>query len=66
MKKHILKKQILQKELQIKKLHLHQTSSDVCNDLYNSLILEKAVLKKQLEELEKNPIIEKFKQTFRK
>ncbi len=66
MKKHILKKQILQKELQIKKLHLHQTSSDVCNDLYNSLILEKAILKKQLEELEKNPIIEKFKQTFRK
>ncbi len=66
MKKHILKKQILQKELQIKKLHLHQTSSDICNQLYNTLILEKAVLKKELEELTKNPFIEKLKKSFSK
>ena len=46
MKKHQLKKQIYQKELQIKKLHLHQSSSDICNQLYNTLILEKAILKK--------------------
>jgi len=65
-KKHILKKQILQKELQIKKMHLHQSSSDVCNQLYNTLILEKAVLKKELEELEKNPVLEKIKHVFSK
>lgn len=61
MKKHQLKKQIQHKELQIKKLHLHQTSSDVCSQLYNSLILEKAILNKELELLEKNPIVEKIK-----
>ena len=56
-----LKKKIQQTELQIKKLSLHSSDSDVCVDLYNSLILQKAVLKKELQELEKNPIIEKFK-----
>ena len=61
-----LKKQIQQKELQIKKLHLHQNSSDVCNQLYNTLILEKAILKKELEELNKNAIIEGIKKTFSK
>ncbi len=66
MKKHLLKKQISQKELQIKKLHLHQSSSDICNQLYNTLILEKAILKKELEELEKKPFLENFKHAFRK
>ncbi len=64
MNKHQIKKQILQKELQIKKLHLHQSSTDFCNQLYNSLILEKAVLKKELENLEKNPFAEKVKSIF--
>ncbi len=64
MKKHQLKKQILQKELQIKKLNLHYSSSDFCNQLYNTLILEKAVLKKELENLEKKPLVEKLKKTF--
>ena len=59
--KQILKKRIEQAELQLKKLSIHQTNSEVCEDLYNSLILEKAVLKKQLEELNKNPVIEKVK-----
>ena len=59
--KQILKKQIQQTELQIKKLTLRSTDSDVCSDLYNSLILKKAVLKKQLEEAEKNKVIEKIK-----
>ena len=61
MNKHHLIKQIKHKELQIKKLHLHQSSSDVCAQLYNNLILEKAILKKELENLEKNPVIEKIK-----
>lgn len=56
-----LKKRIQQAELQIKKLDMHSSDSEVCCDLYNSLILQKAILKKQLEDLEKNPIIEKLK-----
>ena len=43
-------------QLQIKKLHLHQSSTEFCNQLYNTLILEKAILKKELENLEKNCI----------
>lgn len=55
-----LKKRIAQTELQIKKLTQHPTN-EVCEDLYNSLILQKAVMKKQLEELQKNPLIENIK-----
>ncbi len=61
-----IKKQILEKELQLKKLQLHQSSSDVCNQLYNTLVLEKAILKKELENLNKNPIIEAVKRTLPK
>lgn len=60
--KQLLKKQIQQIELQLKKLDLHSSDTEVCCDLYNSLILQKAVMKKQVEDLEKNPLIEKFKQ----
>ena len=59
--KNQLKKRIAQTELQIKKLNTHASTSEVCEDLYNSLILQKAVLKKQLEELEKKPLLEKIK-----
>ena len=56
-----LKKRIQQAELQIKKLNMLATDSDVCEDLYNSLILQKAVMKKELQDMEKNPFIEKIK-----
>lgn len=56
-----LKKRISQIELQIKKLNTHASTSEVCEDLYNSLILQKAILKKELENLEKNPLLEKVK-----
>jgi len=59
--KEILKKKIQQTELQIKRLNANSSKSEVCEDLYNSLILQKAVLKKRLENLEKNPVIEKIK-----
>lgn len=59
-----IKKRIQQIELQIKKLNLHASSSEVCEDLYNSLILQKAVLKKQLDDLNKNPIIESIKKVI--
>ena len=64
--KQILVKRIQQKELQIKKLHLHQSSSEVCNQLYNTLIIEKAILKKELQELNKNPIAEAVKRVLPK
>ncbi|MCQ2743664.1 MAG: hypothetical protein MJ230_02560 [bacterium] len=56
-----LKKQINQTELQIKRLLTHSNGTEVCEDLYNSLILKKAVLKKQLQNLEKNPLVESVK-----
>lgn len=56
-----LVKKIKDTELQIKRLDYHATNSDVCSDLYNSLILQKAVLKKDLENLNKNPLVEKVK-----
>ena len=64
--KQLLKKRIQHIELQIKKLNSQASSYAVCEDLYNSLILQKAVLKKQLENLDKNPILEKFKQIIPK
>lgn len=64
--KDLLKKQIQLKELQIKKLQLHQTCSDVCSQLYNTLVLEKAILKKELNELNKNPFVEAIKRKIGK
>lgn len=59
--KQLLKKRIKQLELQIKKLDLHVSGTDVCNDLYNSLIMQKAILKKQLDEINQNQFIAKLK-----
>ena len=64
--KDLLRKRIRAKELQIKKLHLHEASTDACCALYNSLILEKAILKKELESLEKNKVFECIKNIFSK
>lgn len=62
--KEFLKKQIEQTELQIKKLNYHASTNELCEELYNSLILKKAVLKKELEEVSKNPLIEKVKKVL--
>lgn len=59
--KQLLEKQIRQTELQIKKMIANPNKSEICEDLFNSLILKKAVLKKQLQNLEKNPLIEGIK-----
>ncbi|MBQ4114803.1 hypothetical protein IJD34_05315 [bacterium] len=56
-----IEQQIQSIELQLKKLSLNASGSDVYEDLQNSLILKKAILKKDLETLKKNPILEKFK-----
>ena len=56
-----IEKKIKQIELQLKKLTLTSTGSDVCEDLQNSLILKKAILKKDLEILNRNPLVEAIK-----
>ena len=63
-----VKKEILmsikEKELQLAKLKEHIDKSSVCADLYNKVILEKAILKKQLDELKKNKLAEKVVRLF--
>lgn len=66
MKKQQLKKQILHKELQIKKLQENLNSSEVCNDLYNKLILEKAILNKELSDMSRNRVKERLLKLFSK
>lgn len=61
-----LKKQIQQVELQIKKLGLSYSNNEVCEDLYNSLILKKAILKKDLQNLDKNKFLDKLKKIMPK
>lgn len=61
MKKKHLQQHIEEKESQIQKFKLRLKSSDLCESLYNKAILEKAILKKELEELDKNKFIESIK-----
>ena len=56
--KQIIKKRIEQTELQLKKLTNQATTNEVCEDLMNSLILQKAILKKEYENLSKNKVVE--------
>ena len=60
-KKQLLNKRIRQIELQLKKLSHSSATNDLCEELYNSLVLQKAILNKELSDLNKNPIIENIK-----
>lgn len=42
---------IKEKELQLSKLKLYINKSSVCSDLYNKVVLEKAILNKELQDL---------------
>lgn len=53
-------------ELQLGKLAQQASGTDVCEDLINSLILKKAILKKDLKDINKNPVIEKIKKIIPK
>lgn len=53
--------QIKNKEVQIEKLKEHINKSEVCADLYNQMLIEKAILKKQLDDLQNNNIINRIK-----
>ena len=52
---------IREKEIQLAKLKEHIEKSSVCSDLYNKVVLEKAILKKELENSQKNKIFENIK-----
>lgn len=54
---------IKEKELQLAKLKEHIDKSSVCADLYNKVILEKAILKKELQD-SKNSIVDNVKKLF--
>lgn len=59
-KEEILKK-IQEKEQQIEMFRKRMKTSDLCADLYDKAILEKAILKKELEECETNQIMKMIK-----
>lgn len=62
MKKKSLEEQIEEKELQIQQFKMRLESSDLCEEQYNKAILEKAILKKELEDSKKNKIVEAVKE----
>lgn len=59
-----LKGIIKEKEIQLDKLIAHVDKSSICSDLYNKVVLEKAILKKQLQDLENDNILSKIKQAL--
>lgn len=56
-----LKESIKEKEIQLEKLKLHVDKSTVCSDLYNKVVLEKAILNKELQDLGNNNFMTKIK-----
>ena len=64
MNKSDLKKSIEEKELQLSQLKPHIDKSATCSDVYNKVLIEKAIYKKELEEMEKNRFVQKIKNFF--
>lgn len=56
-----LKDAIKQKETQLAKLKTHVDKSTVCSDLYNKVVLEKAILNKELQDIDGNKLLSKIK-----
>lgn len=52
---------IKEKELQLAKLKEHINKSKICSDLYDKLLLEKAILKKQLQDLQDASLVNRIK-----
>ncbi len=52
---------IKEKERQLAKLKEHMDKSSVCAELYNKVVLEKAILKKELIDSQKNKFVEGVK-----
>lgn len=60
-KKKNLQAEIKQKEIQLAKLDSHVDKSHICSDLYNKVVLEKAILNKELQDLENDTLIVRLK-----
>lgn len=56
-KREELIRKIQEKEQQIEMFRKRMKTSDLCADLYDKALVEKAVLKKELEELEKSKLL---------
>ncbi len=52
---------IKEKELQLAKLKEHINKSKICSDLYDKLLLEKAILKKQLQDLQDASLVNRIR-----
>ena len=63
MKKELIKS-IKEKEEQLSKLKAHVEKSVICSELYNKVVLEKAILKKELSDMEKNTLANKVRYLF--
>jgi len=61
-----LKDAIKEKGLQLEKLEAHVDKSTVCSDLYNKVVLEKAIMNKELQDLENDNFISRVKQLMPK
>ncbi len=55
---------IQEKELQLSKLKEHIDKSEICSDLYNKILIEKAILTKQLKDLQGKSIMGRIKHLF--
>ena len=61
MKRENIISSIKEKEIQLSKLKEHMDKSEVCSDLYNKILIEKAILLKQLEDLKGKSLINRIK-----
>lgn len=61
LKKKDLKQAIREKEIQLSKLEQHIDKSKTTAEVYNNLILEKAILNKELQDASKNKFAERIK-----
>lgn len=61
LKKKDLKKAIKEKEIQLSKLEQHMDKSKTCAEVYNNVVLEKAILNQELKEAGKNKFVERVK-----
>lgn len=61
-----IKLSIKEKEAQLAKLKLHVDKSETCSTIYNKIVLDKAILKKELDDMDKNPVVEKIKKILPK
>lgn len=60
MKKELVKS-IQDKEIQLAKLKEHVDKSSVCSELYNKIVLEKAILKKELQDTKRTGFLAEIK-----